>query len=172
VRWLAWTAISAVFFLAASSTARAAPSHDGAGSDSAPDRSSPETLSTLRAHWPVRGPINSRFGTRTSFWGRHAHTGVDIGARRGTPVHAPAAGTVAFAGWRRGYGRTVVIDHGGQVRSLYGHLSRLEVRSSQRVTAGAEIGRTGTTGNASGPHLHYEVRVKGSPVNPRDRAAR
>jgi murein DD-endopeptidase MepM/ murein hydrolase activator NlpD len=120
----------------------------------------------------VLGPINSGFGTRGSFWGRHFHAGVDIGAPRGTPVHAPAAGTVAFAGWRSGYGRTVVIDHGGAVESIYGHLSRLEVKPRQHIPAGAEIGLTGATGNASGPHLHYEILVDGKPVNPRAKIAR
>ena len=189
MRWFAWPAIPMVLVLATGSTvtvalaaqARVVPRFASAkGLDDpgaverrgrAQRRPAPETLATLRARWPVRGPINSGFGTRGSLWGKHFHRGVDIGARRGTPVHAPDAGTVAFAGWRSGYGRTVVIDHGRQVRTVYGHLSRLDVRPSQRVAAGAEIGLTGTTGNASGPHLHYEVLVKGSPVNPRDRAS-
>lgn len=140
--------------------------------DHPPSRPRSETLSTLRARWPVRGRINSGFGPRGSSWSKHFHTGVDIGARRGTPVRAPAAGTVAFAGWHGAYGRTVVIDHGGRVSSLYGHLSKLDVKPRQRVAAGAEIGLTGTTGNASGPHLHYEVLVNGRPVNPRDRSVR
>ncbi len=138
--------------------------------DQALHHSAPGALTTLRARWPVHGPINSGFGSRRSLSGRHVHAGVDIGARRGTPVRAPTAGTVAFAGSRSGYGRTVIIDHGGQVRSVYGHLSRLDVRPSQRITAGTEIGLTGATGNASGPHLHYEILVKGRPVNPRSGA--
>jgi murein DD-endopeptidase MepM/ murein hydrolase activator NlpD len=132
-------------------------------------RPASEALANLRTRWPVQGRINSGFGTRGSFWRRHFHTGIDIGAPRGTPVRTPAAGVVTYAGWRSGYGRTVIIDHGGQVRSLYGHLSTLDVRRNQKVGAGTEIGRTGMTGNASGPHLHYEVLVKGNPVNPRSR---
>ncbi|PWU25419.1 MAG: hypothetical protein C5B48_01415 [Candidatus Rokuibacteriota bacterium] len=131
-------------------------------------RPAPETLAALRARWPVRGPIHSGFGPRGSFWGRHFHTGVDIGARRGTPVHTPAPGTVAFAGWRGGYGRTVIIDHGRRVQSLYGHLSKLDVKRGQTVAAGTQIGRTGSTGHSSGPHLHYEVLVNRRPVDPRD----
>jgi murein DD-endopeptidase MepM/ murein hydrolase activator NlpD len=182
VRWFAWTTIPMVVLLATGSTVTgtvAAQPRTASGLASAksvrdhpPSRSRSETVATLRARWPVRGPINSGFGTRGSFWSRHFHAGVDIGARRGTPVRAPAAGTVAFAGWRSGYGRTVIIDHGGQVRSLYGHLSKVDVRPRQRVAAGAEIGLTGKTGNASGSHLHYEVLVNGSPVNPRDRSVR
>src|SRR5262249_50675867 len=122
-------------------------------------RPPPETLAALRAKWPVRGPIHSGYGPRGSFWGRHFHTGVDIGARRRTPVHAPASGTIAFAGWRGGYGRTVIIDHGRQVQSLYGHLSKVDVRRGQTVAAGTQIGRTGSTGHSSGPHLHYEILV-------------
>lgn len=95
------------------------------------------------------------------------HTGVDIGAARGTPVRVPAAGTVSFVGWRGGYGRTIIIDHGHQVHTLYGHLSQLGVRRGQLVAQGTTIGSTGSTGRASGPHLHYEILVRGRPVNPR-----
>lgn len=127
-----------------------------------------ETLTAALSRWPVRGPIISDFGTRRSFWTRGGvHTGIDIGAARGTPIHAPLSGTVAFAGWRNGYGATVILDHGRDVRTLYGHLSKLGVRRGQRVEHGAPIGLTGTTGRASGPHLHYEILVKGRPVNPR-----
>jgi murein DD-endopeptidase MepM/ murein hydrolase activator NlpD len=135
-----------------------------------PPRPAGGTVATLRARWPVHGPVNSGFGPRGSLWSKHYHTGVDIGTRRGTAVRATAAGTVTFAGWRNGYGRTIVIDHGRQVRTVYGHLSKLDVRRNQRVVAGTEVGLTGATGNASGPHLHYEIRVNGRPVDPRDRA--
>jgi murein DD-endopeptidase MepM/ murein hydrolase activator NlpD len=86
-------------------------------------------------------------------------------------VRVSAPGTVAYAGWRSGYGRTIEIDHGDHVRSLYGHLSTLDVRSGQKIAARAEIGLTGATGNASGPHLHYEVLVHGRPVNPGSRTS-
>ena len=129
-------------------------------------RAEPTTLAVLRSRWPLHGPITSGFGPRGTWWDRHFHTGVDIRAPRGTPVHTPATGVVAFAGWRSGYGRTVVIDHGHQVQTLYGHLATLDVRGGQTVGTGATIGRTGSTGHSSGPHLHYEVLVNGHPVNP------
>src|SRR5262245_30292030 len=125
-----------------------------------------ETLAALRFRWPVYGPISSEFGepraSRTGF-----HAGVDIGASRGTFVRASAGGTVAFVGWRSGYGRTVVLDHGHQISTLYGHLAKSDVVRGQTVEEGAGIGLIGATGHASGPHLHYEVLVNGRPVNPR-----
>src|SRR5215470_14758960 len=124
-----------------------------------------ETLAALRFRWPVYGPITSDFGApRPSGTGLHA--GIDIGASRGTFVHAPAGGTVAFVGWRTGYGRTIVIDHGHQISTLYGHLAKPDVIRGQTVEEGAEIGLIGATGHASRPHLHYEVLVNGRPVNP------
>ena len=127
-----------------------------------------DPLTALQLHWPVRGPINSGFETRRSSGARgDVHTGVDIGARAGTPVRAPARGTVAFAGWQNGYGRTIILEHGHGVHSLYGHLSKFVVKSGQRVEQGAIIGLTGNSGHSSGPHLHYEVRVNERPVNPR-----
>lgn len=126
------------------------------------------TLATLRSHWPVRGRINSDFGTRRRSWWRHrVHTGIDIGAPPGTAVRAPASGTVAFAGWRSGYGRTIVIDHGHRVHTVYAHLSKLGVSRGQLIRPGSTIGSTGSTGYVTGPHLHYEVRVNGRPRNPR-----
>jgi murein DD-endopeptidase MepM/ murein hydrolase activator NlpD len=125
-----------------------------------------ETLAALRFRWPVYGPISSSFGApRASETGFHA--GVDIAASRGTSVRAPAGGTVAYAGWRSGYGRTIVIDHGHQISTLYGHLAKRDVVRGQTVEEGAEIGLIGATGHASGPHLHYEVLENGRPVNPR-----
>jgi len=127
-----------------------------------------DPLTALQLHWPVRGSINSGFGTRRSLGGRgDVHTGVDIGARAGTPVQAPARGIVAFAGWRNGYGRTIILEHGRGVQSLYGHLSKFVVKRGQEVDQGATIGLTGNSGHSSGPHLHYEVRVNERPVNPR-----
>lgn len=112
--------------------------------------------------FPVVGPITSWYGWRyTGF-----HHGLDIGAPYGTPVLATANGTVTFAGWRGGYGRTVVIDHGGGVESLYAHLSTLGVSVGERVSQGQEIGRVGNTGRSTGPHLHLEIRVNGKSVNP------
>jgi len=146
--------------LAETMTRRTAPGHL-----TRPDGRA-ETLAALRVRWPVYGPISSGFGApRASETGFHA--GIDIGASRGTFVHAPAGGTVAFVGWRRGYGRTIVIDHGHQISTLYGHLAKVDVVRGQTVEEGAGIGLIGATGHASGPHLHYEVLVNGRPVNPR-----
>lgn len=126
-------------------------------------------LASLPASWPVRGAVNSEFGVRLSPWSRASefHSGIDIAASRGTAVLAPAAGTVVQAGRHRDYGLLVVLDHGQDVRTTYGHLSRITVEPGQRVARGALIGAVGTTGRTSGPHLHYEIVVAGQPVNPR-----
>jgi murein DD-endopeptidase MepM/ murein hydrolase activator NlpD len=125
-------------------------------------------LAALPSRWPLRGPINSDFGHRTSPWGGGSeyHGGIDIGAPVGTPVHAPAPGVVAFAGRHGEYGIAVMIDHGNDVRSLYGHLSRLHVAAGQDVKRGDLIASSGNTGRSSGPHLHYEIHAAGQPVNP------
>jgi murein DD-endopeptidase MepM/ murein hydrolase activator NlpD len=126
-----------------------------------------EVLAALRSRWPVDGPINSDFGSPRTAPPKRFHAGIDIGARSGTSVHAPAPGTVAFVGWRSRYGRTIIVDHGHQIRTLYGHLSKVAVKPGQKVERGAAVGLTGASGNASGPHLHYEVLLNGRPVNPR-----
>ena len=145
--------------IAEATTHRAAPGHL-----TRPD-SREETLAALRFRWPVDGPISSDFGAPRAS-GTGFHGGVDIGASRGTFVRAPAGGTVAFVGWRSGYGRTIVIDHGHQISTLYGHLAKPDVVRGQTVEEGAGIGVIGATGHASGPHLHYEILVNGRPVNP------
>ena len=126
-------------------------------------------LASLPTRWPVRGAVNSEFGARQSPWTQATefHSGMDIRAERGTPVLAPSAATVNFAGSHPEYGLTIVLDHGDDMRTIYGHLSKLGVTVGQRVQRGAEIGRTGNTGRSSGPHLHYEILVKGHAVNPR-----
>jgi murein DD-endopeptidase MepM/ murein hydrolase activator NlpD len=140
-----------------------------AAQESNPGRDARDPLTALRLHWPVRGPISSGFGTRRlSGATDDVQTGVDIGVRAGTPVRAPARGIVAFAGWQNGYGRTIILEHGLGVHSLYGHLSKFVVKRGQRVEQDATIGLTGNSGHSSGPHLHYEVRVNERPVNPRD----
>jgi len=127
-------------------------------------------LASLPTRWPVRGSVNSEFGRRSSPWLDDAvevHTGLDIGAVRGTPVIAPANGIVIFAGQHAEYGVTLIIDHGNDIKTLYGHLTRVGVQSEQKVERGQVVAFTGNTGRSSGPHLHYEIQVKGSPVNPR-----
>jgi len=118
--------------------------------------------------WPARGPITSGFGLRRHplFGIVHRHQGVDIAAPWGTPVRAAAAGTVVYAGWFGGYGKLVVVDHGGGVATLYGHLSSIAVSPGDRVAAGDVLGRVGSTGYSTGPHLHFEIRVDGRPVDP------
>ena len=94
------------------------------------------------------------------------HTGVDIGASYGTPILASNGGTVTLAGWNSGYGNCVVIDHGGGKATLYGHMSSIGVSKGQSVTKGQQIGRVGSTGNSTGPHIHFEILINGSAVNP------
>ena len=117
---------------------------------------------------PARGAVTSGFGPRVHpVTGAHRlHAGLDIGAATGVPVVAAAPGTVTYAGDVSGYGRTVIVDHGGGVTTLYGHQSSLAVTSGQPVAAGARLGAVGATGLATGPHLHFEVRVNGAPQNP------
>jgi len=125
-------------------------------------------LAALPSRWPVRGLVNSSYGSRTSPWSAKSefHSGLDIGARVGTPVKSPAPGTVVFAGVNAEYGQTLIIDHGNETKSLYGHLSKLSVVVNQKVQRGEVIAMTGNTGRSSGPHLHYEIQVKGQSVNP------
>jgi murein DD-endopeptidase MepM/ murein hydrolase activator NlpD len=128
-----------------------------------------KVLAALPTRWPVRGGVNSEFGNRPSPWTgeREFHSGLDIRADRNTPIYAPAAGTVVHAGPGGDYGTALVLDHGQDIRSLYGHLQKLNVQLGQRVERGTLIGYTGNTGRSSGPHLHYEILVKGQAVNPR-----
>jgi murein DD-endopeptidase MepM/ murein hydrolase activator NlpD len=112
--------------------------------------------------WPVSGPVTSPFGWR---WGR-MHEGIDIGVPSGTPVHAAAAGTVIYAGWMEGYGNFVILDHGGGIATAYGHNTSLAVAVGQTVSQGQVIAYSGSTGHSTGPHVHFEVRVNGSAVDP------
>jgi len=111
--------------------------------------------------WPVNGPVVSPFGMR---WGR-LHAGIDIGVPYGTPIHAAASGTVIFAGWMGGYGNFVIIDHGGGLSTGYAHQSSIAVGGGS-VSQGQVIGYVGCTGHCFGPHLHFEVRINGNPVDP------
>lgn len=115
-----------------------------------------------RFFWPLRGRITSGFGPR---WGR-PHEGLDIAAATGTPIRAAAPGVVAFAGWRTGYGRVVVVAHSFGLTTVYAHASAILVRVGEVVGAGQPMARVGATGDATGPHLHFEVRVRGVPVDP------
>ncbi|MEW6523220.1 MAG: M23 family metallopeptidase [Bacillota bacterium] len=116
--------------------------------------------------WPLNGPITSRFGWRRLGW----HNGVDIGAPMGTPIKAADGGMVTFAAAHGGYGNMIIIDHGErdgkQITTAYAHLSKFAVRVGQQVKAGDVIGNVGNTGRSTGPHLHFEVRIDGQPVDP------
>jgi len=132
-----------------------------------------ETLLRERGYtptiWPVLGKLESGFGGRRNPFGGSGyefHSGQDIEAPPGTPVVAGASGTVAFVGWQNGYGQLVVVDHGGGLSTRYGHLSHIDVELGQTVKRGEFVGRVGSTGRSTGPHLHYEVRINDEPVNP------
>ncbi len=125
-------------------------------------QSSSTTPSSAGLIWPVSGPVTSPFGWR---WGR-LHEGIDIGVSYGTPIHAAASGTVIYCGWESGYGNLTVLDHGGNLATAYGHQSSIAVTCGQHVSQGDVIGYVGSTGHSTGPHLHFEVRINGSPVDP------
>ncbi|MGD0154098.1 MAG: peptidoglycan DD-metalloendopeptidase family protein [Thermacetogeniaceae bacterium] len=123
---------------------------------------------TGRLVWPVRGPITSPFGMRIHpITHRYSgHTGIDIGVAYGTSIAAADGGTVIFAGWNDAYGNMTVIDHGGGIATMYAHQSNQLVSVGDHVRQGQIIGKVGSTGWSTGPHLHFEVRVNGTPVNP------
>ncbi len=133
--------------------------------------------SSLRSHgaipnlWPVSGKLESGIGGRRNpFTGRgyEYHEGQDIDAEYGTPVQVTATGRVTVAGWQRGYGNVVYVDHGNGLSTRYGHLSEVDVTVGQSISRGQTIGLVGSTGRSTGPHLHYEVRINNQPVNPRE----
>jgi murein DD-endopeptidase MepM/ murein hydrolase activator NlpD len=118
---------------------------------------------------PVDGTLEGGFGGRRNPFsgvGYEFHSGQDIEASWGAPIVAGASGTISFVGWQNGYGQLIVIDHGGGVTTRYGHLSHIDVSLNQSVTSGQFIGRVGSSGRSTGPHLHYEVRINDEPVNP------
>ncbi|HEX6731212.1 MAG TPA: peptidoglycan DD-metalloendopeptidase family protein [Pyrinomonadaceae bacterium] len=132
-----------------------------------------ETLLRERGYtpsiWPVNGTLEGGFGGRRNPFGGGGyefHSGQDIEAAPGAPVVSGASGRVSFVGWQNGYGQLVVVDHGGGLTTRYGHLSHIDVSLGQSVARGELVGRVGSTGRSTGPHLHYEVRINDEPVNP------
>lgn len=127
-----------------------------------------KVLAHTPAIWPVKGWISSKFGFRKSpFTGkREFHKGVDIANRKGSPVIAPADGTVTFVGRKGSLGNVVIIDHGFGTVTRYGHLDKMLCKKGESVRRSDTIGRVGNTGRSTGPHLHYEVHLSGVPVNP------
>ena len=116
---------------------------------------------------PVSGTISSRFGARSRVRSS-AHTGLDIATSTGTPVVAAASGTVTFSGWKGSYGYLMVITHSNGVQTYYGHCSKLYYSAGQTVSKGQKIAAVGNTGNSTGPHLHFEIRVNGVAYNPQN----
>lgn len=118
--------------------------------------------------WPVNGILRSSFGGRSDpFSGEGAfHTGIDLQVPKGTPVHVTADGVVESAGWDGGYGRLVIVNHGNGIDTYYAHLSHFLVVPGEEVRRGQVIALSGASGRATGPHIHYEVRLHGTPVNP------
>ncbi|MGV3719424.1 MAG: M23 family metallopeptidase [Actinomycetota bacterium] len=127
--------------------------------------------SSWKGDWalPAKGRFSTPFGVRRLRNGKEVgrHSGLDIAAPTGTPIVAPAAGTVALAGGFKKHGNTVVLDHGQGVTSIFIHLSKIEVKTGQKVARGARLGRVGSTGASTGPHLHWSVYTQGTNVDPR-----
>jgi murein DD-endopeptidase MepM/ murein hydrolase activator NlpD len=145
--------------LAQASSALAAKIQASSGAYSPPGDTTPSAAGLI---WPVNGPVVSGFGMR---WGR-MHEGIDIAVPYGTPIHAAASGRVVYSGWMSGYGNLVAIDHGRGLSTAYAHQSSIAASVGQTVSQGQVIGYVGCTGHCFGPHLHFEVRVNGTPVDP------
>lgn len=116
---------------------------------------------------PVQGTISSRYGVSSRIR-VSTHTGLDIAATTGTPINVVSDGTVTFAGWSGSYGKLVKIDHGNGVETWYAHTSKMYVTAGEQVSAGETIAAVGSTGNSTGPHLHFEIRINGKTVNPQN----
>jgi murein DD-endopeptidase MepM/ murein hydrolase activator NlpD len=128
----------------------------------------PPTVSPKGMMWPVDGPVTSGFGWRVHpvFHTRRFHSGIDISAPYGTPIRVAASGKVVFTGSETGYGNYVIVYHGGGIATLYAHMSSIGASQGAEVVRGQTIGRVGCTGYCTGPHVHFEVRVNGTPVDP------
>lgn len=148
--------------------ARAAAAAAAAQSSGGQGASDNWVQGTGQLGWPVSGEITSPYGYRVHpIWGTTIyHSGIDIGVDEGTPVHAADGGVIVWSGWMGGYGYAVVIDHGNGLSTLYGHNSELAVDEGQSVAKGQVISYAGSTGNSTGPHVHFEVRANGDPVDP------
>lgn len=133
-------------------------------------RSVPVVSRSSSFRWPIQGSLTSGYGWRTHpITGKQSfHDGLDIAASTGTSIGAAAGGTVKHAGWLGGYGRLVIIDHGDGLETRYAHMSSIGVSTGQSVSAGETIGYVGQTGDATGPHVHFEIRKNGRTLNPRD----
>lgn len=116
--------------------------------------------------WPVEGTVTSPYGLRLNGWWPALHHGIDVAAPPGTPVRAMASGRVVHAGWLGGYGLTVMLDHGGGLVTLYAHLAEIRVEPGRGVEGRDVVGLVGQTGNATGPHLHFEIRRRGRAEDP------
>ena len=156
-------------FYALKNTAMSGAASIGIGMDM-PDATTRDWVRMASAPilWPVDGRITSGFGERMDPFDREGafHRGVDISSQIGTPVIAPADGVVRFADLMNGYGRAIVVDHGQGITTLYGHLSGFGVATGQIIHRGDTLGYVGQSGRSTGPHLHYEVRIFNTPVNP------
>ncbi len=132
------------------------------------NKSSLSATNVVNYQMPVRGRISSEFGNRFHPIDKIVkfHAGIDIAAPVGTPIATAASGTVVFAGWNKGYGNMVIIEHPDGRQTRYGHASKLFVQTGDTVTAGQQIAAVGSTGKSTGPHLHFEMREDGEPINP------
>lgn len=141
---------------------------ESSSGDTSGDGSSDDAGTSEKFQWPANGPVTSPYGYRTHpiSGERRLHAGIDIGAPNGSSIVAAEAGEVVYAGWYGGYGLATVINHGDGIATLYAHQSSLSVATGQRVSKGQRIGAVGSTGYSTGPHLHFEVRVNGEPVDP------
>ena len=160
-RQLAAVSASLAARIRAAESRPASPPPSGSGAPAPPVSSSSGLI------WPVSGPISSPYGPRCLPNGDCSfHPGIDIAVPSGTPIRASAAGTVIYSGWMDGYGNLVVIDHGNGLATAYAHQSSIAAGNGASVAQGQVIGYVGCTGYCFGPHLHFEVRVNGEPVNP------